>query len=91
MHARFGTGGVGSFIENGANFGAQAGDYREAAKLYAAARTETRRAAMVRPRRRITHELLSRTRERLGRADHERSWQDGERLCVPDILCGDSR
>ncbi|MBV9923298.1 MAG: hypothetical protein JOY78_20955, partial [Pseudonocardia sp.] len=87
-HARFGTGGAGSFVENRANFAAQAGEYREAAKLYAVARTETRRAAMVWPRRQITHELLDRTRERLGRADYERAWQEGERLSVTDILRG---
>ena len=85
-HVRLGTGGGGLFIENRANFAAQAGDYRAAARFYAAARTETRRAAMVWPRRPLTLDLLALTRRHLDPADYERAWQEGERLSLADIV-----
>ena len=85
-HVRLGTGGGGLFIENRANFAAQAGDYRAAARFYAAARTETRRAAMVWPRRPLTLDLLALTRRHLDPADYERAWQEGERLSLADVV-----
>ena len=85
-HLRLGTGGGGSFIETRANFAAQAEQYREAARFYAAAYTETRRAAMVWPRRELTRRLLDLTRSRLGPVDYERAWQEGERLSMVDIV-----
>jgi hypothetical protein len=85
-HMRLGTGGGGLCIENRANLAAQAGDYGAAARFYAAARTETRRAAIVWPRRPLTLQLLDLTRRRLGRTDYERAWQEGERLTLPDIV-----
>ena len=85
-HVRLGSGGGGLFIENRANFAAQAGQYRDAARLYAAARTETRRAGMVWPRRPLTHQLLDLTRSRLDPADYEQAWQEGEPLSMSDIV-----
>lgn len=85
-HLRLGTGAGGSFLETRANFAAQSGDYLEAARMYGTAYTETRRAAMVWPRRDLTEQLLTMTRSYLSRADFERAWQDGERLSVRDHL-----
>ncbi|MGE3286209.1 MAG: BTAD domain-containing putative transcriptional regulator [Pseudonocardia sp.] len=84
-HVRFGTGGGGLFIENRANFAAMAGEHRQAVQLYAAARAETRRAAMLWPRRELTLQLLDRTRGTLGRGEFEQAWQEGERLSLADI------
>ena len=54
-----------------ANFAAQAGDHRLAAKLYAAARTENRRAGMTWPRWELTRTLLERTRDHLTPVDYQ--------------------
>ncbi len=86
MHRRLGSGAIGMFTETRANFAAQAGDYPQAARIYAAAHAATRRAAMGWPNRELTRPLLALTRERLGRADFERAWQDGERLTSADIF-----
>jgi predicted ATPase len=88
-YARLGTGGVGSPLEVRANFAAQAGDYRRAATIYAAARAENRRAALRWPRWELTHSLEEITRERLPRAEYEQAWQDGERLSVADVLAAE--
>lgn len=85
-HLRFGSGGSGLFIENRANFAAMAGDHRQAARLYAAARTQTRRAAMVWPRRDLTLQLLDGARARLGRDAFDQAWQEGERLSPSDVV-----
>ena len=91
-HARLGTGGSGLYIENRANFAAQAGDYRQAARLYAAAHVEARRAAMVAPglRRELTEQLRDRTRHRLGPAAYAQAWQEGERLSLSDVVGADA-
>ena len=84
-HLHFGTGGVGMFVETFANLTAQDGEYAAAARLYAAGRSETLRAAMPWPRRPLTNQLLALTRENLSAGDYERAWQDGERLTMADI------
>ena len=91
-HARLGSGGSGLYVENRANFAAQSGNFREAARLYAAARLKTRRNATVSPQRQqqITRHLLELTRSRLGPADFERAWQEGERLSLDDIVLPES-
>ena len=86
LHLPFGGGAVGMFIETRANFAAQQGDYAYAARMYALARTETRRAAMVWPNRTWTDPLLTMTRESLSRADYERAWQEGERLTPAELV-----
>ena len=73
-----------------ANFAAQAGNYREAARVYATVRTETRRAGMVWPRRPLTQQLLDLTRSRLDPTDFRRAWQEGERLSLSDLVQPDS-
>ncbi|MFC5139107.1 BTAD domain-containing putative transcriptional regulator [Actinomycetospora rhizophila] len=88
-YARLGTGGVGSPLEVRANFAAQAGDYRRAATIYAAARAENRRAALSWPRWELTHSLEEITRERLPRAEYEQARQDGERLSVAEVLAAE--
>jgi len=85
-HLHFGTGGAGLFVETLANFTAQEGEYAAAARLYAAGRSETLRAAMPWPRRPLTEQLLALTRENLSPGDYERAWQDGERLTMADII-----
>ena len=85
-HLRVASRAGGMFIETRANFAAQAGDYWRAASMYAAARTQTRRAAMVWPRRQLTLELLDVTREHLSSNDFERAWQDGEQLTLQDVV-----
>jgi hypothetical protein len=77
-HARLGTGGGGLYIENRANFAAQSGDFATAARVYALARLETRRAGMVWPRRPLTQHLLDLTRSRLDPTDFDRAWREGE-------------
>ena len=84
-HLHFGTGGTGMFVETLANFTAQEGEYAAAARLYAAGRSETLRAAMPWPRRPLTDQLLALTRDNLSPRDYERAWQDGERLTIADI------
>ncbi len=86
LQLQLGTGAIGMFTETKANFAAQLGDYPEAARLYAAARTATRRAAMVWPNRELTRPLLATTREHLSRADYERAWQEGEQLTAAELF-----
>jgi hypothetical protein len=88
--ARLGTAGGGLYIENRANFAAQAGNYREAGRIYSTARTETRRAGMVWPRRPLTQQLLDLTRSRLDPTDFRRAWQEGERLSLSHLVQPDS-
>ncbi|MBX7449043.1 winged helix-turn-helix domain-containing protein [Mycolicibacterium sp. 3033] len=80
MQAHLEAGGTtaGMFIENRANYETQRGEHRQAARLYAAAYTHTRRAAMVWPRRAVTDELLYRSREALSQNVFEDAWRDGE-------------
>jgi predicted ATPase/DNA-binding SARP family transcriptional activator len=85
-HLHFGTGAAGMFMETRADFAAQAGDYLEAARLYAVARAETRRAGMPWPRRPLSQELMTTTRDYLSRADYERAWHDGERLTMSEVV-----
>lgn len=85
-HARLGARGGGLYIENRANFAAQAGNFQEAARIYALARTETRRAGMIWPRRPLTQQLLDLTRSRLDPADYERAWQEGLQVRMQDIV-----
>jgi predicted ATPase/DNA-binding SARP family transcriptional activator len=75
----------GMFIETRANFAAQSGDYLQAVRLYGAARTQTRRAAMVWPRRSITRQLLQQTRSQLSADDYEHAWREGEHLSLEEI------
>lgn len=67
-------------------FTAQLGDYAQAARMYAAASTATRRAAMTWPNREETHQLLALTRDNLSQTDYERAWQEGERLTPADLV-----
>lgn len=85
-HLRLDSAAGGMFIETRANFAVQAGDYLQAARLYAAARTQTRRAAMVWPRRPLTADLLRQTQDHLGAAEYERAWRDGERLTLEEVV-----
>ena len=85
-YARLGTGGIGSPLEVRANFAAQAGDHHLAVRLYAAARSENRRAAMPWPRWELTRQLLERTRERLAPAEYALAWRDGEARPVRELL-----
>jgi predicted ATPase/DNA-binding SARP family transcriptional activator len=85
-HLRVGSRAGGMFIETRANFATQSGDYVRAATLYSAARSQTRRAAMVWPRRELTLKLLEVTREQLTDDDFERAWQDGERQTLQDVV-----
>lgn len=85
-HAQLGSGGGGLYIENRANFASMAGDHREAARIYALARTETRRAGMVWPRRPLTQQLLDRTRDHLDPAEFDRAWREGERLTMGEMV-----
>lgn len=84
-HLRLDSAAGGMFIETRANFAAQSGEYLQAARFYAAARTQTRRAAMVWPRRSLTEELLRRTQDHLSATDYETAWKDGERLTLDEI------
>ena len=84
-HLRLGVGAGGSFIETKANFATQAGDYAEAVRLYAAARTYTRRAAMIWPRRQLTRDLMGVARFHMGAEAYERAWQAGEQLSLDEI------
>ncbi len=86
LQLRLGSGAIGMFTETKANFTVQLGDYAQAARMYAAARTATRRAAMGWPNRAMTPPLLALTRERLSRDDFERAWQEGEGLTVVDVF-----
>ena len=90
-HARLGTGGGGLYIENRANFAAMSGDFREAARIFALARVETRRAGMVWPRRPLTGRLLDLTRSRLDPAEFARAWQEGERSRMQDVVRPDAQ
>lgn len=85
-HLRLDSAAGGMFIETRANFAVQSGEFEQAARLYAAARTQTRRAAMVWPRRSMTEELLRRTQHHLSAADYERAWKAGERLTLREIV-----
>ena len=85
-HLRVDSAAGGMFIETRANFAVQSGEYRWAARFYAAARTQTRRAAMVWPRRSITEELLRRTQDHLSSTDYEHAWSEGERLTLEEIV-----
>ncbi|MEH3139528.1 MAG: BTAD domain-containing putative transcriptional regulator [Mycobacterium kyogaense] len=91
MHAHLAAGGTtaGMFIENRANYETQRGDHRQAASLYAAAYTHTRRAAMVWPRRPVTDELLARTRAALSHSEFEAAWRDGETWDLAQIAALD--
>jgi hypothetical protein len=84
-HLRLDSGAGGMFIETRANFAVQSGEYLQAARFYAAARTQTRRAAMVWPRRPLTEELLRKTQDHLGAAAYERAWTEGERLTLDEV------
>ena len=96
LHLRLGTGAIGLFTETRANFAAQMGDYVHAARLYGAARAETRRAAMVWPNRTWTPPLLAKTQNALSQADYQQAWQEGEmqraadlaRMHRPNSVCG---
>lgn len=85
-HLRLGVGGSGMFIETRANYVAMLGDHLSATRLYASARAETRRSGMPWPRRALTQQLLTATRDYLSRPDFEQAWQDGERLTIFDIV-----
>lgn len=85
-HLRVGGGTAGMFVETRANYETQRGSHRDAARLYAAARTHTRRAAMVWPRRPITNALLEQTRAQLSQRDFEEAWRDGEHLGLKEIV-----
>ena len=74
------------FTETKANSTAQLGDFPRAARLYAAAHSATRRAAMGWPNRELTRPLLALTRERLTSADYEKAWQEGEQLTPAQIF-----
>lgn len=76
----------GMFIETRANFAVQSGEYLDAARCYAAARIQTRRAAMVWPRRTLTEELLRQTQDHLSATDYERAWNEGERMTLEEIV-----
>lgn len=88
-HLRFGTGAGGMFIETRANFAVLEGDYLQAARLYAAARAETRRAGMIWPRRELTHQLISTTRSNLSQSAYEQAWSEGELLTIAEIATAD--
>lgn len=87
MQAHLSVGGVtaGMFVETRANYETQRGSHKQAARLYAAARVHTRRAAMVWPRRSITNALMEETRAHLGQRDFEAAWRDGELLDLAEI------
>ena len=88
-HLRLGGATAGMFIEVRANYETMLGRHRTAAQFYAAARTQTRRAAMVWPRRALTHRMLDETRTRLGPVEYEDADRKGEQLSLADIaaLC----
>lgn len=86
MHLRLGTGAVGMFTETRANFTAQLGDFAAAARMYGAARTATRRAAMVWPNREETRALMAATRDQLSCADYERAWQEGTGMTLSELV-----
>lgn len=84
-HLRVGSASAGMFIETRANYEAQLGQPLLAVRLYAAARTQTRRAAMVWPRQALTHQMLTETRIRLGATSYEEAWKQGEELSLAEI------
>ncbi|MCV7420557.1 winged helix-turn-helix domain-containing protein [Mycobacterium yunnanensis] len=84
-----GTSSAGMFIENRANYETQRGSHQQAARLYAAARAHTRRAAMVWPRRPVTADLLATTRKSLLPSVFEEAWQNGETWQLADVLAVD--
>lgn len=86
LQLQLGTGAIGMFIETKANFMAQLGDFAQAARMYAAAQTATRRAAMVWPNREPTRPLLALTRDQLSREEYERAWQEGEQLTAAAVF-----
>lgn len=86
QHYRLGVGACGMFLENRANFMALAGDYTNAVRLYASARTQTRRAAMLWPRRPLTEQLIQTARHVLDAQRYEDAWQSGETLSMADIV-----
>ncbi|MET0703112.1 MAG: BTAD domain-containing putative transcriptional regulator [Mycobacterium sp.] len=85
-HLRLDSAAGGMFVETRANFAVQSGEYLQAAQLYAAARTQTRRAAMVWPRRELSQDLLRKAQSRLSPTDYERAWKAGERLTLEEIV-----
>ncbi len=85
-HLHLNSAAGGKFIETRANFAVQSGEYLQAARFYAAARTQTRRAAMVWPRRSMTEELLRRRQSHLSAADYEHAWKEGERLTLEEVV-----
>jgi hypothetical protein len=86
LHVRLGSRQGGPYVETRANFRSLQGDFVEATTLYSAARSHTRRAGMLWPRRPVTLELLDQARRALSREDFERSWRAGERLTLSEIL-----
>lgn len=90
QHYRLGPGACGMFLENRAIFSAQAGDYTEAVRLYAAARAQTRRAAMIWPRRPLTDELLESAKTHVEQQAFEEAWRAGENVSM-EALAGSVR
>ncbi|MET0473634.1 MAG: hypothetical protein ABW001_03250, partial [Mycobacterium sp.] len=84
-HLRVGGATAGMFIEIRANYETLLGRHEQAAQFYAAARMQTRRAAMVWPRRQLTQRMLTETRARLGPAHYEKASTKGEALSLADI------
>ena len=87
-HLRFGTGAGGAFIETRANLAALQGDELMAARLYDAAHSITRRVGKHRPFRELTHDLIARTRSRLGEDEFDRLWRACEVLSPLQVLDG---
>lgn len=84
-HLRAGGATAGMFVETRANYETQRGSHLQAARLYAAARTHTRRAAMVWPRRSITNTLMEESRTHLSQREFEAAWREGETLDLAEI------
>ncbi len=85
IHWQLGTRRGGWYLETRANLTCLAGDYEQAAALFAAARAHNKRGGIAWPRRDFTVELQTRTAEVLGEQAFARAWRRGERWSLADV------
>lgn len=79
LHASFGNGGGGAFLEALANFASMTGDHDRAIRMYAASYVETRNGGMIWPVQLDTAELLERSNGAVG-SRRDELWRAGTEL-----------
>ncbi len=85
IHWRLGTRRGGWYLETRANLTSLAGNYEQAAALFAAARAHNKRGGIAWPRRDFTTDLQNRTAEALGEERFARAWRRGEQWSLADV------